>query len=404
MKTDRWLLAALLVASTAPARADTGEPIVVGETHTLRSEVLGEERRLLIHLPTGYAQATGGYPVLYLLDGETRFLHTVGTLDSLARDGHVPPMIVVGVTNTDRTRDLTPVHPEPAEGEPDRVPTAGGADRFLAFLTDELVPWVEGEYRTVPQRMLFGHSLGGLFALHALVSRPEAFDGYVAVSPSVQWAEGEIMPRLAAFLERPLAERKHLYLTLADEGGPMQENYLRLVELLRYRAPEKLEWEQRMMGEDDHGTVPLQTHQLALRSFWGGWQVPRFAIDQGLPAIEAHYAALGRRYGYEIPPPENLVNNLGYGALARGEIDQAIAIFQSNVRRYPQSANVYDSLGEGLEAAGRFEEAAGFYRQAVERGEAIEDPALRFYRQHLDGLAERRAAVESAATASAPGG
>ena len=82
----------------------------------------------------------------------------------------MPEVILVAVVNTDRTRDLTPTKIADRPGE------TGGADRFLDFFEKELIPAIESRYRTQKFRVFAGHSLGGLFALHALFTRPELFD------------------------------------------------------------------------------------------------------------------------------------------------------------------------------------------------------------------------------------
>jgi len=98
----------LLVLLSLAAWAEPGPPISIGQVHTLKSEILGEERTVMIHLPPGYEAGTQRYPVLYLTDAEAQFRHTAATADFLAVQGRIPPLIVVAITNTDRTRDLTP--------------------------------------------------------------------------------------------------------------------------------------------------------------------------------------------------------------------------------------------------------------------------------------------------------
>ena len=90
---------------------------------------------------------------------------------------------MVGVVNVDRVRDLTP---EPGEADRKRYPSSGHADRFRRFLEEELVPYVDTHFRTQPFRILAGHSHGGLFAIHALLSG-DAFDAFIASSPSLYW-------------------------------------------------------------------------------------------------------------------------------------------------------------------------------------------------------------------------
>src|SRR5690606_4432652 len=98
----------------------------------IESTILGESREIWISTPLSYNRGSDSYPVIYLLDGEDHFYHTTGTAGYLAGSGRIPEVIVVGVRNTDRTRDYTP-----ASQDPDQIksyPNHGGADNFLMFL------------------------------------------------------------------------------------------------------------------------------------------------------------------------------------------------------------------------------------------------------------------------------
>ena len=153
----------LFAVSTAPA----AEPITIGETVTIRSDIMDEERTLLVSTPPGYEQSGQSYPVLYMTDGDTHLTHTRGTVDFLVRNGLMPPVIIVGVTNTDRTRDLSPTNATTTndDGTVREFPTSGGASNFLDFFERELSPYIDSHYRTLPYRLFSGHSFGGLFAL-----------------------------------------------------------------------------------------------------------------------------------------------------------------------------------------------------------------------------------------------
>ena len=200
------LLASAAASAQAPAVYDAPERLVV------KSQVLGEERVILIRTPAGYARGSEKFPVLYMTDGDAHIQHTSGTVSFLARNARMPEMIVVGITNTDRTRDLTPTRVERAPGNPNApgFPTSGGADKFLKFIETELIPLVESKYRTMPYRALAGHSLGGLFAVHAMLTKPELFNSYIAVSPSLQWDNFEELDRVKEFFKT----RKDLNRTL----------------------------------------------------------------------------------------------------------------------------------------------------------------------------------------------
>ena len=176
-------LFAMLACLVGTASATWDEEIVIGTRHTIKSTVLSEDRKLQIYTPESYVGGVEEYPVLYLLDGPQHFHHTTGGVDFLARNGRVPEMIVVAIANTNRTRDLTPT----ASAMLGDQKMGGGANTFLKFLCEELGPWVDDNYRTRPRRVLVGHSFGGLFGVHSLITRPDYFHGIIAISPSMQW-------------------------------------------------------------------------------------------------------------------------------------------------------------------------------------------------------------------------
>jgi predicted alpha/beta superfamily hydrolase len=325
-------------------------------------------------------------PVLYLTDAERQFAHTVTTVEFLSRNGRAPAMAVVGIFNTDRARDLTP-YKDGTEESDTRLPTSGGADRFLQFVETELVPWVEARYRTEPFRLFAGHSFGGLFAVHALASRPGLFNAIIAVSPTLAWRQGEPSRRIEQMLASHRTLKASLYVTLGDEGAAMQSGFDRLKAVLEQHAGRGLRWNLVSMKDEDHGSIVLKSHYDALETIFDGWQMPRGAdgtLSGGLGEVESHYRKLSERLGWTVIPPEATVNLLGYAALGRKRLDEAVSLFRLNVRNYPESPNVYDSLGEGLEAAGRLPEALEQYEEAVTRGQTLSDPALDVFRQHRD--------------------
>ncbi len=372
-----------LAAPPGVAAQIVSEPIVIGEAFNLHSEILGEDRAVLIHRPIGYDQSEQVYPVLYLLDGDGHFHHTTGIIDFLSRDGQIPQMLVVALPNTDRTRDLTP---KTSTDTANNFPTAGGADRFLAFLTEELAPFVDSHYRTAPFRVLVGHSFGGLFAVHALLAQPESFNAYVAISPSLWWNGGSPVAAAKSFFANHSNSDRFLFLSMGNEGGAMLSKAWEFAAVLEENAPEMFDWEFALMDEETHGSIPHRSTYRALERLYRDWQIADFeqlAQQGGLDAFDAHYAASSQRFGYPIITPENIVNRLGYWHLGQEQVDQAISVFKRNVAVYPESANVYDSLGDGYDAAGQLELARQNYAMAVKLAEATSHPALEVYRSNL---------------------
>src|SRR5215813_2229374 len=212
----------LLISSAAIAQPPTGTV----KKFSIKSTVLGEDRVILVRTPAGYETNKLSYPVLYMTDGDAHMGHTSSTIEFLTQNGRIPDLIVVGITNTDRTRDLTPVKSsnKNAAGQL-QFPTSGGADNFLKFIETELIPQIEKEYRVQPYRILAGHSLGGLFAIHTMISRPGVFNSYIAVSPSLQWENGEALKRATEFLKNQKEFKATLFVSLGNEPGAIGDSF-----------------------------------------------------------------------------------------------------------------------------------------------------------------------------------
>jgi predicted alpha/beta superfamily hydrolase len=383
----------VLAAFFAPAAFGQGSGADAPARLTLKSEVLGEERVAIIRTPAGYERNGERYPVLYMTDGDAHILHTTGTVQFLSRNGRMPEMIVVAITNTDRTRDLTPTRASVRrpDGAAQLFPTSGGADKFLKFIETELIPAVEARYRTLPYRAFAGHSFGGLFAVHAMLSRPDLFNAYVAVSPSLQWDDFIMLKRATEFFKGRDEFKKTLFVSLGNEPGGIGQGFEQFRTLLSGLKVKGFEWEAQKYDDEDHGSVVLRSHYAGLRKVFDGWQLRRDpttgAVPGGLKGADEHYRKLSERFGYSIPTPEALINFIGYQHLGAGDVEEAIAVFKTNVERYPKSANVYDSLAEAYERAGKLDLAKPNYERAALLGAESADPNLNIFKANLERVA-----------------
>lgn len=170
------------------------------------SSINHEPYRITIALPFGYSSKdTIHYPVMYVLDGDPNLPLAALIQWNMTYDGEVPNIILVGIgyqvpdfmaTVPYRTRDLTPTLDPRADSEMTAhhhvQMVSGGADRFLRVMTEEIMPFIGRHYKVSGDRALAGHSFGGLFAAHVLLTRPGLFDRYLISSPSLDWDGGEI--------------------------------------------------------------------------------------------------------------------------------------------------------------------------------------------------------------------
>src|SRR5215203_6381813 len=145
------ILFILLLIVSLGSHAQTDNKIVIGKIDSVYSSILKEQRKVWVYLPNmkeGTQNPGQRYPVVYLLDGEGHFESVVGMIQQLSQvNGNtiVPEMIVVGIPNTDRTRDLTPTHIESDLPMMDSgsSKTTGGGENFTAFMEKELMPHID---------------------------------------------------------------------------------------------------------------------------------------------------------------------------------------------------------------------------------------------------------------------
>jgi predicted alpha/beta superfamily hydrolase len=225
----------------------------LGAVARLRSEVLGEERRLNVFLPPGYAESKDRYPVIYLLDGSAHedYFHATSLIDFFATYGVMPPTIVVGIANVDRKRDFTPPSDDPRDRKD--VPTHGGADRFIAFLEKDLIPWVDARYRTTERRMVVGQSLAGLLATKILLEKPALFTDYLVVSPSLWWNGQELLKRAEKLAGEHRLRQRTVYLSVADEHPEMRATAQALANVLAAH-PEDVRLHFDDLADENHAT------------------------------------------------------------------------------------------------------------------------------------------------------
>jgi predicted alpha/beta superfamily hydrolase len=276
---DLVVIAVLSCFGRRAMAQDLAPPIP--ERLVLHSTVLAEDRVVFVRLPRSYPRDGASHPVLYLTDGHD-YINEIGSIiDFLAQNGRMPELIVVGITSSDRYRDFTSTRADVTK--PDgtvvfRAPTSGGADKFLKFIDSELVPEIEKRYRAEPFRILVGHSLGGLFVLHALFSKPSLFRAYIASSPSLEWDTEVILQEAAQFSASSKPLRATLFLSISDEGEVVKrfgDDFEQLRNILTRNVPAGFEWDSLIMKDENHNSGVLRAHYAGLRKIFADWQAPK---------------------------------------------------------------------------------------------------------------------------------
>lgn len=252
------MLAAAAMLLSRPVHAD---PVSLPRTseHIVEAKANGVRYKLYVSLPRGYEEGKERYPVIYLLDADYSFAIARNVVEHLADRDHLRWAIVVGIAyagedayRLNRTRDYTPKFAPAGGYGPQYQKHSGGGPKFRTFLKDELLPFVDGRWRTTAERVLVGHSYGGLFASWNLLSLPRLFDGYIIVSPSL-WYDDRWLLRQAVPKTLPAAR---VYLTvgaLESDGRAMQNDLHRLARILSGRPGIAVRHE--VLPDETHNSV-----------------------------------------------------------------------------------------------------------------------------------------------------
>jgi predicted alpha/beta superfamily hydrolase len=405
MRALRAIILVGFIASTAHAQ-NGGASSSPWVRDSLHSSKLNEERTLFIATPSNYGTSKQSYPVLVLLDADDQpqFAAAVANVAFLANRGAIPDMLIVGVVNgKDRSHDMTP----PATGATAKTfPTAGGAKTFADFIIDEVLPRVRSKYRTLPSTVLAGHSFGGLFALDVAATRPNAFSGIVAMSPSLWWNDSiPARDYATAIAKAPTTTR--LFATSGGLEPPIAVTTKRFVSRLDSIKPATLAFASNYYPQNTHGLTPEPSLVDGIRFVYEPVSLAHSPMQQlgpnsdsativkALSETEDAYGRGARSLGLPDRFPEMQMNSWGYGLLQFFKMPKvAVWVFRKNVANYPDSPNAYDSLGDGLLAEGDSAGARAQFRMARDVAVRVGEPASKETLKKLDAL-EHAAAVQA---------
>lgn len=385
----------LFFSITTFAQADNR--ITIGTIDTIQSNILAEKRKLLVYVPNkgpapGFSQQK--YPVVYLLDGDGNFNSVVGMIQYLSQvNGNTacPEMIIVGISNTNRNRDLTPTKTgdDPSlKNLPPSIKTAsGGGEAFLSFIEKELMPYIDATYPTQPYKILIGHSFGGLTAMNALINHTKLFNTYIAVDPSMWWDNLNFLKDAKKTLAEKDFTATTLYVGIANTMDPGTDikrarkdttadtrqirSILDMDDYLKARNAKGLKYASKFYENDTHGTVSLNAVYDALRFIFADYQFKAADKDMTDSTValadkfRLRYEKISKLYGYDVAPAEMEINRMGYLFLRMKQFKKAESFFKMNVENYPGSFNVHDSYGDFFVATGDTAKATEQFKKAL---------------------------------------
>lgn len=266
-----WLAGVAFGASDETAAAYPPHTIANSQLRVLPRNADGRHYQLHVGLPSSYGQESGKrYPVVYVTDGYWDFEKLTTIRGPLVYDKVAPEFIIVGLGYAGeglnygnlRRWELSPV--AFGGGGPEQ---SGHAADFLRTIETEIIPFIEREYRVDPSyRVLCGASLGGLFTLHAMYTKPELFNAYVAATPAVVVGNDWLLGYEEKFAQSGKPLRTRLYVTAGGNESPgFLGGILRYNARVASRKHEGLAYAFRMIDGERHAGMQLESYTRGLR-------------------------------------------------------------------------------------------------------------------------------------------
>jgi len=348
-------------APTASAAQSTGpaQPVQAVRVDKIVSAKVGETREFWVSLPDGYSETAEKYPVLYMMDADFNFNSgLIGGVRYAAALGEMPEFIIVGIKNTDRSKDVFPEVVAYRDGSKD----GGRADQYLDFIREELIPHIEKTYRTEKFRVLYGTSNTGFTAVYALFRNPETAQAYIAASATLS------IPLFRAKRDEWIRDfkggKRRLVTVMGENDLPtvLSQNGA-LKEAIDTQAP--LDLTGRFLVIEKGGHVPADALPKALRALFEGWKIDQTLNESNFGEIRVRAEARAGTFGVPGKLPEDDLAILGRSLLGEKKYAKAVEVLLYRTGLYPRSADARVALGDAYRQSGQIAKARECFDQAL---------------------------------------
>ena len=375
------------VRGYAQFNKNSEKEIVIGVIDSLYSVVLKEQREIWVSAPKNFDRSKR-YPVIYVLDANKNFSGIVGMMKHLTPH-KMPKSIIVGVTNTDRTRDFTPTHVPFQRGQ--KSETSGQAESFIQFINEELKPYINRNYSVEKNTTIIGHSTGGLLVLYTYLFHQDSFDNYIAIDPSLWWDKEYLVKAFSNEVLTINRTKKSLYIAVANSIGKTMDTVkvrkdksvpteqiranLKFHDIL-VKHNDKLNFEWEYYKNEDHGSVVIPAQYNGLSSVFSWFPFPEkwrfntpkaYTIEELTEPYYTHYSKLSKRFKREMKPDWELVNDIGFYMLNGYKLpEKARAFLEMNLDFYPNESISYVALGDFYLSQKEIIVAKEYYKKAID--------------------------------------
>lgn len=278
MKTLQILI--LICFINTAARAQENIPITIGVNHTIQSTALNEDRTIQIYTPDGYKDSKKDYPVLYILNGQWYFHSGVSIQKSLRTPGVIPEMVVVGINDSKQSRWSL---------------FGKKKDAFTSFLVDEVINYIDTNYRTTKERVIFGWEAAAYYISELILKRSELFDG--AIITDGGYASEDLVKNFKS--------NKDMYLFMANSKKDIY--YINSTEafhkILKSSSPKNLKWKYTLFNDEVHESLAHLAMYKGLKYYYHNYDSLVFESIQhyidagGMDYLSTFFKERAKRFG-----------------------------------------------------------------------------------------------------------
>ncbi len=238
--------------------------LVIGDKIHFDSKILNERKTIVVIPPYNYKDMPEEkFPVVYVLDVGNNLFATFGIINYYSVVlKTLPPMILVGIVSSDREKDYLP---SPSK----ECPTGGGADKFLKFISSELVSFIDSAYPAAFDRCIIGHSAGGLFAIYALENQPDLFNSFICIDPSLWYDDQSYVKKIPNFMKNHKNIKKSIFISLSNEK---EMGVFPFIDALEKNAPEGLIWDYVHYKNESHNSLGFKSICAGFEMIYKNWK------------------------------------------------------------------------------------------------------------------------------------
>jgi hypothetical protein len=350
-----------------------GDDIVVGKYRKLFSKTTNEERTLLVWLPRSYQESSLSYPVLYLLYGQNLpvyLLPAITACDLLSVSGAAPEMIIVGVASAERYRDYSSI----AEGY---------IENTVRFFRDELLPFIDGQYRTKSYRIVVGPQAGAVFSFYALLKYPDLFQAYILENPFVGQNREILLEMAKTRLQGDASLDRFLFIREEKSNNPLSvQAATQFGEMMKAGAPREFRFHFALVEPSGYFVPPAPVKE-GLQKLFESFVFPAALKVQGLPDILGFFRNAGEKLGVDLSAPEHVLTMESDKLLTARMYDKVAEVLTYQLSLYPRSLNALMRMGDLKRTLGDYREAIRYYDEFLKvRG--VDAIAIRDRRNGLE--------------------